>query len=54
MDTPIFLSLEDILEIHQDQISRYGGDPGIRDANLIDSAMKAPGKLPPPPLAGGS
>ncbi len=30
-----FLSLEDVLEIHQDQINRYGGKKGVRDQNLL-------------------
>ena len=28
---PEFLSLAEVLEIHRDQIDRYGGSPGIRD-----------------------
>ena len=39
---PIFLSLAEILEIHQDQIARYGGDPGIRDMGLLKSALGMP------------
>ena len=37
-----FLSLEDILEIHTDQIKRYGGRMGIRDQNLLLSAIAQP------------
>lgn len=37
-----FLTLEDVLEIHQDQINRYGGRPGIRDQNLLLSALSQP------------
>lgn len=37
-----FLGLEDILEIHQDQISRYGGSPEIRDKGLLLSALAMP------------
>jgi len=39
---PVFLSLNEILEIHDDQIKRYGGSPGIRDFGLLDSAMSMP------------
>jgi len=37
-----FLSLEDVLEIHADQINRYGGKSGIRDQNLLLSAIAQP------------
>lgn len=39
---PNFLSLAEVLEIHQDQIARYGGDPGIRDMGLLKSALGMP------------
>jgi death on curing protein len=42
MKTPIFLTVEEVLEIHQDQIARYGGSPGVRDMGLLESAVKAP------------
>ena len=37
-----FLSVSDILEIHQDQISRYGGAADIRDTGLLLSASAQP------------
>jgi len=39
---PIFLSVDDILQIHQDQIGSYGGTYGIRDINLLRSAAAVP------------
>lgn len=39
---PIFLNLDDILQIHQDTIANEGGADGIRDIALIDSAVSAP------------
>jgi len=39
---PIFLSIVEVLEIHRDQIERYGGDPGIRDLGLLQSALAMP------------
>jgi death-on-curing protein len=39
---PIFLSLEDVLELHEDQINRYGGSLGIRDLGLLLSAIEMP------------
>jgi len=39
---PIFLNLEEILQIHADQIGRYGGSRGIRDLALLESAVAMP------------
>lgn len=38
----IFLSLDDILESHQNQIEIYGGGQGIRDIGLLESAIAQP------------
>ncbi len=37
-----FLDLDDVLAIHGDQIERYGGDTGIRDPGLLQSALAMP------------
>lgn len=42
MKSPVFLNLAEVLEIHQDQVARYGGAPGIRDAGLLKSALGMP------------
>lgn len=39
---PKFLSLAEVLSIHKDQITRYGGAPGIRDMDLLKSAIGMP------------
>jgi death-on-curing protein len=39
---PKFLSLAEVLEIHQDQVTRYGGSAGIRDIDLLKSALGMP------------
>ena len=39
---PRFLEFDEVLEIHRDQIERYGGRPGIRDAALLRSAIAMP------------
>ena len=39
---PIFLSLDEVLEIHEQQIERYGGSTGIRDAAGLESAIATP------------
>ena len=42
MVTPVFLSLAEVLEIHHDQIERYGGHAGLRDLGLLQSALAMP------------
>jgi death-on-curing protein len=37
-----FLSLDEILEIHEQQIERYGGSAGLRDAAGLESAVATP------------
>jgi len=37
-----FLTLAEVVEIHADQIERYGGSDGIRDINLLSSAVAMP------------
>lgn len=35
------LSVEEVVEIHADQIARYGGEPATRDEGLLASAVHA-------------
>lgn len=39
---PDFLSVDDVLLIHADQIERYGGDAGLRDRGLLEAAVAMP------------
>ena len=39
---PDFLSLADVLLVHDDQVDLYGGAHGVRDLNLLDSALAQP------------
>jgi death-on-curing protein len=39
---PVFLTLDEILAIHEDQIARYGGSPGVRDWGLLQSGVAMP------------
>ncbi len=39
---PAFLTLEEILAIHQDQIARYGGSEGVHDWGRLQSAVAMP------------
>jgi len=38
-----FLELNEVLEIHDDQIRRYGGSFGVRDMTLLQSTLAMPG-----------
>lgn len=38
----LFLDLIQVLEIHKDQIDRYGGGVGVRDVGLLNSAVAQP------------
>jgi death on curing protein len=41
MDEPKFLSLDEVLYLHEEAISRFGGSRGIGDLGLIESALGA-------------
>jgi len=38
----LFLTLAEVVEIHKDQMQRYDGRAGIRDINLLSSAIAVP------------
>ena len=42
MKEPTFLTLAEVIEIHHDQIQRYGGEKGVRDMGLLESALAQP------------
>lgn len=42
MREPLFLTLDEVLAIHADQIRRYGGSHGVRDLSLLSSALAMP------------
>ena len=37
-----FLGVQDILLLHTDQVELYGGDQGVRDLGLLESAASQP------------
>jgi death-on-curing family protein len=39
---PEFLTLEEVVEIHRDQLAHWGGSDGIRDRGAIESAIAVP------------
>lgn len=42
MQQVIYITLEQVLVIHQDQIDRYGGSSGLRELSLLESAVFRP------------
>lgn len=38
----VFLTLDEVLALHADQIARYGGRLGVRDLGLLESALAVP------------
>jgi death-on-curing protein len=39
---PLFLTLDEVLAVHADQIRRYGGRKGVLDLGLLGSALAMP------------
>ena len=39
---PIFLTVDEVVEIHHDQIDLYGGSHGLRDRGVLESAVATP------------
>ena len=42
MKKPVFLTLAEVIEIHKNQITEYGGTLGVRDFGLLQSALAQP------------
>ena len=45
MDDPIWISVELTLAIHQRQLAEHGGQAGVRDLGLLESALGRPRHL---------
>jgi len=41
-DSVLYLSLEEVISIHQRLVDRFGGIAGIRDTGLLESALYRP------------
>ena len=39
---PLFLTVADVLALHDDQLRLFGGSAGVRDAGALDSAVATP------------
>jgi death-on-curing protein len=42
VDEVLFLSVEEVLALHDDQLRLFGGSAGIRDRNALESAIATP------------
>tara|TARA_R110002126_G_scaffold227147_2_gene371787 strand:- start:34561 stop:34956 length:396 start_codon:yes stop_codon:yes gene_type:complete len=42
MKSPVFLSLEEVLFIHEEEIKTAGGEPNIRDIEAVKACVEAP------------
>ena len=42
MSDPEFLTLDEVLALHADQLRRYGGPTGLRDLTLLQSVIAMP------------
>ncbi len=42
LEDPLFLDVDDVLEIHATQLETYGGSAGLRDRGLLESALAQP------------
>ena len=39
---PVFLTLKEVMDIHDDMVRRFGGKRGIRDSALLESSLTMP------------
>jgi len=42
VETPTFLTLDEVLVLHDIQLDRFGGLQGVRDVGLLESALAMP------------
>jgi death-on-curing protein len=42
MAEPVWIDLEVVLAIHDEQLAEHGGQPGVRDRGLLESALDRP------------
>jgi len=42
VNTPQFLEIDEVLELHAHQVATYGGSDGVRDRGLLESALAMP------------
>lgn len=42
MTEPVWIDLDVVLAIHDEQLAEHGGQPGVRDRGLLESALARP------------
>lgn len=42
MSEPIWLTVEDVIGLHGEQLAIFGGPPGVRDQGMLESALGRP------------
>lgn len=42
MTPPVWVAREAVLAVHEQMLSEFGGDSGVRDAGLLESALARP------------
>lgn len=42
MTEPVWLSVDLVMAIHEEQLAQFGGAPGLRDRGLLESALARP------------
>ena len=42
MTEPVWLSIEEVIDIHAEQLAVFGGPEGIRDRGMLESAVTRP------------
>lgn len=42
MTEPVWLSVELVIAIHEEQLAEFGGPPGLRDRGMLESALGRP------------
>ena len=42
MSEPLWLEVAEIIDLHAEQLARFGGPEGIRDQNMLESALARP------------
>ena len=42
MSEPVWIDVDVVLAIHDEQLAEHGGQPGVRDRGLLESALSRP------------
>lgn len=42
MNEPLWIGIDEVIEIHERQLARFGGAPGLRDRGALEGALDRP------------